>query len=235
MPKLLSEMIADDIYAMITVEKRFKPGDKLPSENDFSAELNVNRATLREAIRILSTNHVLKIKRGKGTFVAEDFDPEAETVSYLADADVNISDLYEMRLVIEPEAAYYAAMRATETEMKRILKLGKSLEKKIKENVDRTKEEQEFHQAIAKATHNEYMNKLIPVLLQAIYLGVMISQKNEELRIETLKDHRLIMDFLEKRDAEGARVAMRLHMLHADRLLRENAEKSGEIRSSYKY
>ena len=59
MSKTLSEMIADDIYSMIAVENRFKPGDKLPNENDFSKELNINRSTLREANRILVTRNVL--------------------------------------------------------------------------------------------------------------------------------------------------------------------------------
>ena len=227
MPKALSEMIADDIYAMITVEKRFKPGNKLPNENDFSAELKVNRATLREAIRILATSDVLEIKRGKGTYISSSFDEKAHGVSALGDGKINVKDLYEMRLIIEPEAAYYATLRATENELRRILKLGKILDKKIRDNDDRTKEEQEFHKAIAKATHNEYMNKIIPVLLKAIYLGVLVSQKNEPLRIETLTDHNLIMEFMRRRDAEGARTAMRLHMLHAVALMEEASKTNG--------
>lgn len=222
MPKALSELIADDIYAMITVEKRFNPGDKLPNENDFSKELNINRATLREAIRILSTNGILEIKRGKGTFVVEQLKDGKHDVNTFATKKANIKDLYEMRMIIEPEAAYYATLRATEKEIRNIIKLGTVLEEKIAENLDRTKEEQEFHKAIAKATHNEYMNKLIPVLLQAIYLSVVISQHNEELRIETLRDHRLVMQFMEKRDADGARTAMRLHMIHACKLMQES-------------
>ena len=71
MPKVLSEMIADDILYMINVEKRFSETMKLPNENDFAKELNVNRATLREAIRILVTNGVLEIRRGVGTFIKE--------------------------------------------------------------------------------------------------------------------------------------------------------------------
>ncbi|MDD3571198.1 MAG: FadR/GntR family transcriptional regulator [Lachnospiraceae bacterium] len=225
MPKALSELIADDIYAMITVEKRFNPGDKLPNENDFSNELNVNRATLREAIRILSTNGVLEIKRGKGTFVVENLTGGELDVMTFANKKGNIKDLYEMRIIIEPEAAYYATLRATENEIKNIIKLGNILEEKIVENVNRTKEEQEFHKAIAKATHNGYLNKLIPILLQAIYLSVVISQNNEELRIETLRDHRLVMQFMENRDADGARTAMRLHMIHACKLMQEAVDK----------
>ena len=85
-------------------------------------------------------------------------------------------------------------------------------------------QEQEFHKAIAKATHNMYMNKLIPALLQVIYIAVKVTQSNEELRIETIRDHRLVMDFMSQRDAEGARTAMRLHMLHAIRLMENNVK-----------
>ncbi len=59
---------------MIVVEKKYLPGDKLTNEIELSKELGVSRITLREAIRILVTRHVLEIKRGKGTFVREDYD-----------------------------------------------------------------------------------------------------------------------------------------------------------------
>ena len=67
-----------------------------------------------------------------------------------------------------------------------------------------------------------YMNKLIPALLQVIYIAVKVTQNNSELRVETIRDHRLIMDFMSQRDAEGAKTAMRLHMLHAVRLMENN-------------
>ena len=223
MPKALSEMIADDILSMITVDKKYLPGDKLPNENELAKELNINRATLREAIKILTTNDILEIKRGIGTFVRENANIEDYAgVSAFKSQHVDIKDLYEMRIVIEPEAAYYATMRATETELSNIIRYGKILEKKIVTNTDRTLEEQEFHKAIAKATHNMYMNKLIPALLQVIYIAVKVTQSNEELRIETIRDHRLVMDFMQQRDAEGAKTAMRLHMLHAVRLMENN-------------
>lgn len=62
---------------MIVVEKKYLPGDKLPNEIELSKELGVSRITLREAIRILVTRHVLEIKRGKGTFVREDYDVQS--------------------------------------------------------------------------------------------------------------------------------------------------------------
>ena len=75
--KRLSDDIAEMLLSMIVVEKKYLPGDKLPNEIELSKELGVSRITLREAIRILVTRHVLEIKRGKGTFVREDYDVQS--------------------------------------------------------------------------------------------------------------------------------------------------------------
>lgn len=66
--KMLSQSVADSIRSMITIEKRFRPGDKLPNEMDLAEELNVSRTTLREAVRILAAYDILEVRRGLGTF-----------------------------------------------------------------------------------------------------------------------------------------------------------------------
>lgn len=212
----LSDRIADTILSMITVEKRFPPGSKLPNENELSEELGVSRTTLREAIRILVTGKILEIQRGRGTFVREDFrQVQPKELSSLAQAAVNIRDLYEMRLIFEPEAAFYAANRATEEEIQRILALGAEIEERIRQNKDRTEVEQSFHKSIAKATHNEFMNQLMPVIYEGINKGVKLSEAHEAAVRATLVDHKILMDFLKERNGEGARNAMRIHILHA--------------------
>lgn len=214
--KMLSERIADDILAMITIEKRFAKGEKLPNENQLSEELKISRTTLREAIRILVTNQVLEIHRGKGTYVSESLQlEEGLGIKELTNIKVNAKDLYEMRLIFEPEAAYYATARATENELRRILHYGRAVEQKILAGEDRTEEEQAFHKSIAKATHNEFMNKLMPIIYRAIDKGVTLSKKNDQAVKDTINDHRMIMEFLEQRNAEGAKTAMKLHILHA--------------------
>jgi DNA-binding FadR family transcriptional regulator len=214
--KRLSDSVADDILTMITIEKRYNPGDKLPNENDLSLELNVSRTTLREAIRILVTNGVLEIRRGCGTFIRESINSSSmEEMNHLSNAKLNAKDLYEMRLIFEPEAAYLATLRASEMEMNRILNYGAQVEEKIRKGEDRTEQEQNFHKSIAKATHNEFMNKLMPVIYQSIGKGVALSKKREMAVKYTVNDHRMIMEFMESRNAEGARNAMRIHMLHA--------------------
>ncbi len=212
----LSERIADSILSMITAEQRFLPGSKLPNENILSQELKVSRTTLREAIRILATEGILEIRRGKGTFVREGFKADrTKELSGLAMAKVNARDLYEMRLIFEPEAAYYAALRATEEEIHRILALGAEIEERIRQNKDRTEVEQAFHKSIARATHNEFMNQLMPVIYEGINKGVRLSRVHEEAVQATLVDHKILMDFLKARNGEGARNAMRIHILHA--------------------
>ncbi len=120
-----------------------------------------------------------------------------------------------MWLIFEPEAAYYAAIRGTEAEIKRILDYGKRIEEEIRQGQDRTKDEHAFHKAIAQATHNEFMNKLMPILYQAISKGVVLSTQSERAIMDTISDHKMLMEFLEQRNAEGARDAMRIHIMHA--------------------
>lgn len=213
--KMLSQSVADNILSMITIEKRFSVGDKLPNELDLSEELNVSRTTLREAIRILVALDILEIQRGKGTYVKENAFKKRQDLEQLSSVKVNAKDLYEMRLIFEPEAAYYAALRATDSEVKRILEFGKKVEKEISNHEDRTEDEHSFHKAIAQATHNEFMNKLMPILYQAISKGVYLSVQSDKAIEDTINDHRMIMEFLEQRNAEGAKNAMKIHIMHA--------------------
>lgn len=216
MQKRLSDRVADDILTMIVIDKRFLPGEKLPNEMELSGELGISRTTLREAFRILAANGVLEIRRGLGTFVREDFQvDETKGVPSLAAVKTDVRDLYEMRLIVEPEAAYYAAMRATDEELEQIRKLGEQIEAEITAGKDRTETERSFHKAIAKATHNEFMTKLMPVIYQAIDKGVKLSGQEGKAVADTVQDHRVIMEFLCLRNGEGARSAMKIHILHA--------------------
>lgn len=214
--KRLSDRVADDILNMITIEKKFKPGDKLPNELDLAVLLDVSRTTLREAIRILATNGVVEIQRGKGTFINKELlQINDKDLKSLQSLKTDLKDLYEMRLIFEPEAAYLATLRGSEEEIKRILMLGKEINGKIEDKENRTQSERAFHKAIAKATHNDFMNKLMPVIYQAIDKGVKLSEEKQKALTDTVQDHNMIMDFMEKRNAEGARNAMKIHILHA--------------------
>ena len=216
---MLPESTAQQILNMIETQHRFTVGDKLPNENDLAAELGVSRSTLREAIRILTTNGVLEIRRGKGTFVS------ANTVidsADLSDIASGLDDLFEMRLMFEPDCAYYAALRATDEEIRIICECGEAVEKKILSGEDRTVEEQKFHESIANATHNAFVKQFIPIIFNAIKKGVVVMMKDSDVSKDNMSDDRLIMDFIKKRNPDGARTAMRLHIIHAMEGLQKN-------------
>ena len=113
-PEMLADSTAQQIMTMIEEENRFKVGDKLPNENDLALELGVSRSTLREAIKILTTNGILEIKRGRGTFVTSNTIISSQNFSDIASG---LDDLFEMRLMFEPDCAYLAAERATDEEI----------------------------------------------------------------------------------------------------------------------
>lgn len=210
----LSLQIADDLKEKIIVKKEYKVGDKLPNENLLSNELNVSRTTLREAIRILVTENILEIKRGKGTYIINDtianhdFGKLSNTVS-------DLKDLLELRLIIEPMAVYYATKRATEKDVENILHYGKNVEEKILNNEDRSEDELYFHNSIAKASHNAFIKDLMPIINEAINKGVHLSKEFHKINELTLRDHEMIMDFIKAGNADGAKVAMELHIINA--------------------
>ncbi|MDW5299124.1 MAG: FadR/GntR family transcriptional regulator [Sedimentibacter sp.] len=201
---------------MITVEKKYLPGDKLPNENDLANELKISRTTLREAIRILITNNILEIKRGKGTYVTyRKKVNEKICLDEAMTARVGLKDLMEIRLIIEPEIAYYAAKRATDSEIEKILYYGHLNEQLILNGEERSEVEQLFHNLIAKAAHNEFLNRLMPMISQGIYKGIILSKEKCKINDDTIDDHRAIMEYLKAKDADGAKTSMRFHIIRA--------------------
>lgn len=214
--KSLFQETADRLYGRIVVEGKLAPGEKLPNELDLSRELGVSRTTLRDALRSLTTQGILEVRRGKGTFVAE----RAETSGALDFSELRrikgqLRDLFELRSLVEPPAARLACRRATEKELADILSRGAEVERCIRSGEDRTGADQEFHAAIVRAAHNEAMMRLMPIISQAVETAVAAGSHAEQLAEDTLRDHALLMDFFRKRDESGAGHAMAIHMHHS--------------------
>jgi len=209
----LSQQTAQRLYNLIAAEKKLAPGEKLPNELELSQEMGVSRATLREAIRALVTQGVLEVRRGRGTFVSrrageiEDFGFDA-----LEQVRGQLRDLFELRSIFEPKAAHLACLRATEGELQEILSRGAEAESCIRAGEDRTHADREFHAAIVRATHNEFMMRLLPMINQAVESAIQAGDHREQLARDTLRDHALLLEFFRKRDGEGAEHAMAIHM-----------------------
>ena len=218
----LSERTADRLYEMIVDDHRYEAGSKLPNENELSEALRVSRTTLREAISFLVAQGVLEIRRGKGTFVAEDLPAAGLDLTSLAGmrSRVRAKYLFEMRLIFEPATVALACRRGTDEELRQIQRKAERVERIAAEGGDWPLADQEFHLAIIKASHNEYMRRLYPIINGAVNEILQISQNRQQMQDIALSDNRMILEFLLQRDEAGARHAMSIHMKHLINTLR---------------
>ena len=214
----LSARIADELAEQIA-QGVFKPGEKLPNEPELSKRMQVSRTTLREALRILSTRGLVEVRRGIGTFVTQSRSIHADyNVLKIQDTNVNTKDLYEMRLMFEPQAAYYAALRASGEELDTIFRYGELNEQMIRKRSPQWDEtEQKFHNSIASATHNPFITALLPIFNRAIHHGIILAAQSPQVAEMTLHDHRVLMQYLKDRNPEGAKAAMYLHIINTMR------------------
>ena len=166
---------------------------------------------------------VLEIRRGKGTFVSDDLPSSGLDLTSLAGlrSRVRAKDLFEMRLIFEPATVALACLRATDEELSQIEKKARRMEQIAAEGGDWPLADQEFHWAIIKASHNEYMRRLYPIINSAVNEILQISQNRQHMQDIAVRDNRLILEFLLKRDEAGARHAMSIHMKHLINTLQE--------------
>src|SRR5579871_4663929 len=107
-------------------------GDRLPSERDLAAAMQISRATLREAVRVLTAAGVLAVRSGPGggTFVASDYVP-IDLLRSKSDLRLDeVAGVLEARRLIEPRVAQLAAVNAREedfAEMQRTIDAQKAL------------------------------------------------------------------------------------------------------------
>ena len=219
----LSEQTSDRMYEMIVEEARYAPGSKLPNENELSKALEVSRTTLREAISFLVAQGVLEIRRGKGTFVAEELPAAGMDLSSLTGlrARERARDLFEMRLIFEPATVALACQRASMEELQQIQKKAERMEQIAAAGGDWPLADQEFHWAIIRASNNEYMRRLYPIINNAVNDLMQLAQNRQRMEETAIRDNKLILEFLLRRDEEGARHAMTIHMKHLINALQE--------------
>lgn len=217
----LSQRTAETLKAQILEEKIYKYGEKLPNENELSETLGISRTTLREAIRILTSEGILVVKRGRGTFVADQFDQYTDSsmdMQELFKMKVTLRDLYEARMIFEPEAAALACKRATDKEIEHILALGEACQRQVKldpQGKNRIASESAFHGAIIKASHNDFLSQFMPTLTRTIEQTFALNYNLDVIAEDAYKDHILIMDFLKKRDGQAIKSAVTIHLHHA--------------------
>jgi GntR family transcriptional repressor for pyruvate dehydrogenase complex len=221
----LSERTADELFDLIVVRREFREGDKLPNENDLAERLGVSRATLREAVRGLVAQGILEVKRGKGTYICSSL-PLAGSydVSSFESVKVRLSDLYEIRLMFEPECIALACKQASDGELEKIYEHARRIERLLRSNGDWATADQEFHELIASASHNEFIIKLFPIINSAVHEAMLFTENRQQMKEIIRVDNRMLVGFLKLRDGDGARCAMNIHMRHVIEALKLKTE-----------
>lgn len=193
-------------------------GARLPSERDLATQLDVNRGTIREAIRSLVHQGFLETKRGAGTRVRQETAGllQAPFEAWLRHGDVPVSDFFDVRELIEIHAATLAAKRRTEADIDRI----RATLPGLRPGVDREAQNQanvEFHTAVAEASGNLVLAELIRSLAHGIRYTVEESQDRIVDPVASYQVHADISDAIAAGDVVGARTAMADHMRIARR------------------
>lgn len=208
----LYRVVADRIQELIRNEN-IAAGERLPSERDLATKLSVSRASLREALIALELGGVIEVRGGSGVYVSEV--PEPPPVADLAEAGPGPFEVLSARRLIESEIAAIAARVATDSAVDAILQAVIEMEKNHANYSSNEQADRNFHLAIARATGNSALVGSLNYLWDQrgrLWHKLKEHFQTEELRQETLKDHRRILEAIAAHDPAAARKAMRAHL-----------------------
>lgn len=216
----LAEQVAERLKEYILKEK-LKSGDKLPTEASLAREMNVARSTVREAIKRLESQNILTVRHGVGSFVADNpgLTEDPLGFAFFEDKRKLTQDLLEIRTIIEPAIAELAARHATQEDIDELDRLYAILEKHIMNGEDYMEEDIQFHTAIARASGNQVVPTLTPIISTAVNL--FTEGTHRKLLQETLETHRAILEAIREGDSVAARDAMLLHLSYTRNLFRK--------------
>ncbi len=209
--KLLGEQIEEALLQYIQ-STPISIGEKLPNEFELGEMFQVGRSTIREAVKALVTKGILEVRRGDGTYVRSHRTIEEDPLglSLLDDKFKLALELFEVRLMLEPEIAALAANHATEEEKRQLVSLCDAVEHAYLAGEDHIPLDIEFHNFIARCSRNRVVETVLPVINTAVMTFANITRRS--LMQETIDTHRDITHSILEQDSVGARCAMITHL-----------------------
>src|SRR6476659_357246 len=210
----------------LIVSGEWGPGTRLPREADLAKQLGVSRNSLREAVRALSLARVLEVRQGDGTYVSS-LEPGELLAPTLAATDLlrgtTVLELFEVRRMLEPEAAAMAALRA-DSEV--IAALKRELDRMVEagDRVDDLLEaDTAFHDVIAGAPGNSVLRALLRSLSTSTVRARLWHGLADRDALDVARDeHTQIYEAIAAKDADLARAATLVHIAHNEAWLREH-------------
>jgi GntR family transcriptional repressor for pyruvate dehydrogenase complex len=191
-----------------------QPGERLPPERELAGMLNVSRASLRQALKVLQVMGVLEVKQGSGNYLSDSATRilRQPTDLLIPLRGLSFAELFEARRATEAEAAACAAMRATDMDRHRITRELEQMRVQLHDPPAYFRHDVAFHRQIALASGNSvfvwFLEMAIKVMAEA-----WLARAKEGHQERTFAEHTAIHAAIESRQPEQAREAMLRHLM----------------------
>lgn len=209
----LPEQVADKLREMI-IQEAMVTGSKLPAEAELMARFGVSRSTVREAVKILQTEHIVDIRQGQGTFLCAMPGLAKDPLGLrFADQEELIAQLLQTRLLVEPGVAALAAQQRQEKHLQVMKTLLDKMDNAYLHGEDYTSFDFEFHSMVAQCTGNDVICRLLPTIHESIQAGYHHTQRVEGSYQRASQCHLEMYRGIAEHDSERARQAAQRHMI----------------------
>jgi GntR family transcriptional repressor for pyruvate dehydrogenase complex len=211
-----AQAVAERLLGMVR-EGALAAGDRLPTERELAERLGVGRSSVREAMQMLATLHVVETRPGAGTFVRRPRLGDMlrpETLSLLA-ANTRAMELLEAREMIEPPLARLAAIRAQPEDFAAIEELLAEHRRAVERGLPVTAHAARFHVLVAHASHNRIAAAFTESILGLLQARGRKTDGDRAYAAVELAEHTAVLEVLHTRDGDRAAEAMLDHILRS--------------------
>lgn len=218
--------LSDVLY--VEIGKQIKTGalrhdERLPTENELCQRYGVSRPIVRDALKQLRQEGYIYSRQGAGSFVRRDVSIQAEQqVAGLPPVEsiADVRQFYDFRIALESETAALAALHRTDEELGEIGAALASIEEAIHTGEIGVSQDNAFHAALARASHNQYFVAALGSIQEHLAFTIDLARSFSIRRsVEHLamvqNEHRAIFEAITDKDADAARSATRLHISNA--------------------
>jgi Transcriptional regulators len=218
------EQIVDQI-AQLVADGHLKPGDRLPSERELVERFQVSRASIREAISALEMMGLIEVRSGEGTYIREvNIDSAVAPLAWMLFIEKDIElELYEARKILEVQAAGLAAERAKDDEIMDMFKALESMRLDLEKHSLGEEADHHFHYAIARATHNKILFRLMNTISDTMQMTLKSSRsklyKDTSSPERLYQEHYSIYEAIMNHDPEKAQKLMYEHLVGVEKRL----------------
>jgi GntR family transcriptional repressor for pyruvate dehydrogenase complex len=204
------------------------PGDRLPGERELCDLLGVSRASVREALRSLETRGVVRVRHGKGVFVAAPDEGERAVQRFSRLREVGLEELFAMREVLEVPAAGWAATEASDEQLASLIATFEQHEQAVRGQAGAQQlraMDARLHLQIAEYASNRFLTMTQSILQEMLGRSMDTTLSVAGRPARSVREHAEIVNALVARDPAQARAAARRHIRSARRAaLRRVAE-----------